>query len=199
MHMNGIGPFDYKAAGYENRRTGKMAANGADDAAGNFANRMGKAQRSQMPGGTFVLHYFDNDEGERSISASCGTDYSVTVYEPKDFDPANPQYKVKVWDKDGNITERMVDVANVDPNNSDYIDMYAYSCYVTEDGECPGALSSFMGAGMGKLEPEERTYHDLFRKINWTDAVKDMMQMQYDAGNIQGYLDYKKFFDFLEK
>ncbi|MDE7310437.1 MAG: hypothetical protein K2N87_02270, partial [Eubacterium sp.] len=25
----------------------------------------------------------------------------LTVYQPKDFDPANPVYKVKVWDKSG--------------------------------------------------------------------------------------------------
>ena len=34
-------------------------------------------------------------------------------------------------------------------------------------------------------------------KHNWVNIVKDAMQMQYDAGNLVGYLDYKKFWDFL--
>ena len=32
---------------------------------------------------------------------------------------------MKVWDKDGNVTERMVDVSKVDTTGSDYIDMFA--------------------------------------------------------------------------
>lgn len=49
----------------------------------------------------------------------CGTDYSLTVYQPNDFEPAIPVYKVKAWDKDGNVTERMVDVSKIDKKTSD--------------------------------------------------------------------------------
>lgn len=31
------------------------------------------------------------------------------------------------------------------------------------------------------------------------DIVKEMMQMQYHAGNLKGYLDYKQFWDFMEQ
>lgn len=31
------------------------------------------------------------------------------------------------------------------------------------------------------------------------DIVKDIMQMQYYAGNLEGYLHYKQFWDFLGK
>lgn len=36
-----------------------------------------------------------------------------------------------------------------------------------------------------------------FEKENWIDILDDLMQMQYHAGNLKGYLDYKKFLDFL--
>lgn len=39
----------------------------------------------------------------------------------------------------------------------------------------------------------------LFDKENWQDIVKDIMQMQYRAGNLEGYLNYKRFWDFLNK
>ena len=193
MSVNRIGTIPNPLAGYTTGKTKKPQAENA------FALQNHTVQKSQMPGGAFVLHYFDNEEGDRSLGAACGTDYSVTVYEPKDFDPANPVYKVKLWDKDGNVTERMVDVTKVDPANSDFIDMYAYSCYVTQNGSCPNAESAFMGADMGSYGPDGRTYKDLFAAKNWIKEVGDMMDMQYNAGNMQGYLFYKKFFDFLMK
>ena len=39
-------------------------------------------------------------------------------------------------------------------------------------------------------------------QINMKDRIsvlKDAMQTQYDAGNLKGYLDYKQFWDFLDK
>lgn len=193
MSISKVGAIVYPKTEYTTGRTKNNAFENS------LARQNNNVQKSQMPEDSFVLHYFDNEEGERAISASCGTDYSVTVYEPKDYDPAAPVYKVKIWDKDGNVTDRMVDVTKVDPKNSDYIDMYAYSCYVSGKGDCPGALSSFMGADTGCYGPDGRTYKDLFTLKNWVKAVGDMMQMQYDAGNLQGYLDYKKFYDFLIK
>lgn len=192
MGVYGIGADGYRTLpGYGLGRT-------QGSAEGNqFAGQMGNVQKSQMAGGAFELHYFDNEDGERAVSAACGTDYSVTVYEPKGFDAANPVYKVKIWDKEGNTTERMVDISQVDPKNSDFIDMYAYSSYLEKSGKCPDALSSFMGSGTACYGTGERTYDDLSRKINWPDAVREMMMMQYDAGNLQGYLGYKRFLDTL--
>lgn len=196
MSVNGIGqagPFSRgcPVTGYETKGIEKNTVGGT------FGGRMEQVRKSQSSGGNFVLHYFDNEEGDRSVSACCGEDYSVTVYEPKDFDPDDPVYKVKVWDKDGNVTERMVNVSGIDPKNSDFIDMYAYAAHVSASGQCPEALSSFMGSDSAIYGMRQRTYQDLTNKVNWVDAVKEMMQMQYDAGNLQGYLGYKKFFDFL--
>lgn len=193
MSINGIGqrPFMTGYPMADTRRAGKNEIGEA------FGSHMDQMQRSQMSGGAFVLHYFDGEDGDHAVSASCGTDYSVTVYEPKDFDPANPVYKVKTWDKDGNTVERMVDVSKVDPKDSDFIDMYAYACHVSKNGQCSDALSSFMGSGTAIYGMRGRTYEDLTNKVNWMAAVKEMMQMQYDTGNLQGYLGYKKFFDFL--
>ncbi|MCM1087810.1 MAG: hypothetical protein NC419_06610 [Muribaculaceae bacterium] len=207
MSIYGIGTMDYRAAAtryqaaaFDYRTAARNGINQTEKKVSgkNFAGEMGNVQKSQMPGGAFVLHYFDNEEGERSISAACGTDYSVTVYEPKDFDAANPVYKVKLWDKEGNVTERMVDIKSVDPGNSDFLDMYAYSCYADEKGGCKTALSSFMGAGQSAYGTEGCTYENLFAQKDWIGAVRDMMQMQYDAKNMQGYLDYKRFLDYLE-
>ncbi len=103
MNVNGIGAAGYPAAGYETRRARR-----------NYSDQMcNMVPAAQSSGGTFELH-ISNDKDGKAIGSMCGADYSLTVYQPKDFDPANPVYKVKVWDKDGNVTERMVDVSKVD-------------------------------------------------------------------------------------
>ena len=156
------------------------------------------AQKTQNTGGGFVLHISNEQDGE-AIGAMCGADHSVTVFKPKNFDAENPVYKVKIWDKDGNATERMVDVSKVDPRNSDYIDMYAYASHLTDSGQCPSAQSAFTSSAMNQHSMEERSYKDLFRKTDWVSQLEDAMQTQYAAGNIEGYLHYKPFWDFLTK
>lgn len=154
-------------------------------------------QKTQMPSGTFELHISNDTDGE-AVGASCSTDYSVTVYKPKDFDSANPIYKVKVWDKEGNTTERMVDVSQVDPADCDYIDMFAYSSHLSVNGECRSAQSSFMHSAGNPHGADGRTYRDLFQNTDWVSRLAEAMQTQYDAGNIEGYLSYKPFWDFLK-
>lgn len=194
MGINGIGSLGYTAAGfYGTKKTGKKGS--APEDTGYMHEDV---QQSEMPGGAFELHIYD-EEGGAVVGASCGRDYSVTVYKPKDFDPSNPVYKAKVWDKDGNVTERMVDVSKVDPRNSDYIDMFAYASHLSATGECLGAQSSFMRSAASQHGPDGRGYRDLFHATDWVSALADAMQTQFQAGNIEGYLDYKPFWDFLTK
>lgn len=123
----------------------------------------------------------------------------MTVYQPNDFDPANPVYKVKVWDKEGNVTERMVDVSKVDPGSSDYIEMFAYTSHLSSSGEYSDAQSVFTRAAANQHGVDGIGYGDLFGKTDWFSVVRDAMQMQFDAKNLEGYLEYKRFWDFLEK
>ena len=193
MNVNGIGAAGYPATGYETRKTERNAARG------DFSGQMcGMVQTTQMSSGTFELH-ISNDEDGKAIGSVCGEGYSLTVYQPKDFDPENPVYKVKVWDKDGNVTERMVDVSKVDSKSSDYIDMFAYSSHLSASGECPGAQSAFIRAGANQHGADNKTYGDLFGMADWISVLKDAMQTQYDAGNLKGYLGYKQFWDFLNR
>ena len=193
MSIYGVGTSHSPMAGYETRKTQKPAR--FQDSPNQMNNTV---QTTQMASGTFELHISNETDGE-SIGAICGSDHSMTVYKPKDFNPANPVYKVKVWDQDGNVTERMVDISKVDPKNSDYIDMFAYSSHLSASGKCPNAQSSFIRAGANQHGFDDKTYDDLFGMTDWIGVLKDAMQIQYNAGNLKGYLDYKQFWDFLDK
>ena len=124
--------------GYETRKTQEAAVGKS------FANTIGKTANVDS-GQSFTLHWFDNEEGDKAIGA-CGLNGgSATVYKPADFDSANPVYKVKVWDAEGNvIEERMVDISKVDPQNGSFLDMLACSGHLANSGECPGAFSAFI-------------------------------------------------------
>ena len=186
MSVSGIGTAGCPVAGYETRKTERNVTGG------NSAKQAAKTARAtHTSGGTFELH-ISNDKDGKAIGSMCGADYSLTVYQPNDFDPADPVYKVKAWDKDGNVTERMVDVSKVDTKNSDYIDMFAYSSHLSASGECPGAQSSFIRAGANQHGFDNKTYDDLFGMTDWISVLKDAMQIQYDAGNLKGFINLLK-------
>lgn len=193
MGVSGIGSTGY-ITGYEARRTT------GNTVSKNFAGQMGNISNAKKSSQPITLHWFDHEDGDTPIGASAvgGTDGgSVTVYKPMDFDPANPVYKVKIWDAAGNVSERMVDISKVDPTNCDMIDMFVYSSHLTDSGECPNAQSAFLNASANPHGPGS-VYGSVFDEENWVDIVKYAMQLQFDLGNMQGYLDYKKFWDFLQ-
>ena len=137
MTVNGI-----SAGYYETRYTN--IKNKADMAGAGFVGSMGKTAATQNP--SFALHISNEADG-KSIGSSADRNGSVTVYKPKDFDPSHPVYHVKAWDAEGNVTaERMVDVAEVDPNSADYLDMFAYSSHLADSGKCLDAQGAFIGA-----------------------------------------------------
>ncbi len=190
MGVNAIGtngyPADYKAWKTERNQTEDNTAN---------TSWTVKAQNHDM-----VLHGEESEEDGKAVTAwACVTDHtSMTVYQPKDFDPAHPVYKVKVWDADGNVTERMVDISKVDPGNCDTVDMYAYSAYLSKSGKCPDALTKFMMAHAHYKDMRgESGAGNLSDKVDWLEIIEKVMKMQYDAGNLQGYLEYKKFLSVL--
>lgn len=195
MNVNGIGATGYPQKGYETKKTEKSAAGG------NFAQQVAKAARAAAQPPVAVLHGSDEETGDIAVLAHANliNDSSLTVYKTQDFDPANPVYKVKIWDKDGNITERMVDVSKVDPTNCDTVDMYAYAGYLADSGKgsfedtvLKVGIASSIGQG------DDSSYSH-FTKLNWVDIAKNIMQQQYNFGNLKGYMEWKLFLGLLEK
>lgn len=180
---------------------------------GSTQNALQTAGASNTKSAGFTLHIGSGNQGDRMLSAVAGKGKGgMTVFEPADFDPAKPVYKVCTWDEEGNMTEHMVDVTKVNATDSDEASMFAYACYLSESGQYPEAPDTFLrtygyakteadGNGAAAFgvdgEPSDQT-GNVFGMIkrDWTKLASYLMQMQYDAGNLKGYLDYKKFYDF---
>ena len=76
--------------------------------------------------------------------------------------------------------------------------MLAYSTYSDVQGNTTNAYRDFMSAAGGTSADIEYDSSNVNEKKNYKSMVLDFMQMQYDAGNMSGYLSYKQFYDYMD-
>ena len=192
MNVNGIGATGYQTAGYETRKTERNASGG------DFAKQAAEAAQTAA-----ILHGSDEETGDIAIFSNVDivNNLSITVYKTQDFDASNPVYKVKTWDKDGNVTERMIDVSKVDPKNCDTAEMYAYTANLKESGK--GSFEdTVLKAAVAKSvkDAESRSgAWNLSDKFDWRRIVDDLMQSAYNYGDLKGYMEWKMFLGLLDK
>ena len=193
MNVNGIGAVGYPATGYETRKTERNASGG------DFAKQAAEAAQAAA-----ILHGSDEKTGDIAIFSNVDivNNLSITVYKTQDFDASNPVYKVKTWDKDGNVTERMIDVSKVDPKNCDTAEMYAYTANLKESGKGSfedTVLKAAVAKAVSNAELRNSGAWSFSTKMNWVDIVKDIMQSEYSYGDLKGYLEWQKFLGLLDK
>ncbi len=196
MNVNGIGA----AYGYAARQSRPATKADRPKGFGNAVNEAANTQKGMVLHGVFGS--IDEETGDKVIGAWADgrTGTSTTVFRPADFNEANPIYKVKIWDAQGNVTEREVNMNEVDVSKCDTFDMYAYSCYLSDTGQYPSATRDFMMTHAHYASEQEfgaSTYKDMFSKVDWLSILSQVMQMQSRLGNWEGYLGYKGFYDFL--
>lgn len=197
MNLNGIGTARYLASAYEKGKTSGNKA-GADFAK-QAADAVQAAGRS-----TAVLHGAEEGSGDIAVSswADVVNGTSISIYKPQDFNPDNPVYKVKTWDKAGNVSEQMVDVSKVDPGNCDTAQMYAYTCHLKESGKGSfedTVLKAAVAKSVKNAEQKSAGSWDFSSKFDWIEIVKDIMQSEYRYGDMKGYMEWKQFLGLLEK
>ena len=198
MSIIGIGATGYPAAGYETRRTERNAAGG------NFAKQAAEAAQATAQTKTAILHGSDEETGDIAIFSNVDlvNNLSITVYKTQDFDLDNPIYKVKTWDKDGNVTERMIDVSKVDPKNCDTAEIYAYTANLKESGKGSfedTVLKAAVAKAVRNAEQRSSASWSFSEKTDWVKIVNDIMQSEYSYGDLKGYMEWKKFLGLLEK
>lgn len=196
MSVSGIGVADCQMLQYETRKTERNVAEGS------FAKQA--AEAAQAAGqATAILHGADEGTGDITIFsvAEVVSGSSISVYKTKDFNPENPVYKVKIWDKSGNVTEQMVDVSKVNPKNCDAVEMYAYTANLKESGK--GSFEdTVLKAVVAKNFKDDESSSGSWSfsaKVDWVKIVNDIMQSEYRYGDLKGYMEWKKFLGFLDK
>lgn len=93
----------------------------------------------------------------------------------------------------------MIDVSKVNPENCNTIEMYAYTAYLDDMGEFEGALRKFIPAkAQARTEKQHVGAYELTENFDWVEMIRRITQSQYDANNLKGYMEWKKFLDYLE-
>lgn len=206
MSINGIGvgyPAWREAGKTQKNQAGTgFAGRMAGAAEGNYAGQA--AQAVQEAGKTTaILHGAEEGSGDITIfsGAELASGSSYSVYKTAEFDPENPVYKVKIWDKSGNVTERMVDVSKVNPKNCDTAEMYAYTADLKESGKGSfedTVLKAVVAKAVKNAEQKSAGSWDFSEKTDWVKIARDIMRSAYRYGDLQGYAQWRKFLGFLE-
>lgn len=127
------------------------------------------------------------------------TGVNVSVYKAPDFDSEHPVYKVEMQDKDGNITERMVDVSKVNPRNCDTLDFYAYSANLKETGKgdfVDTVVKAAMTRAQEDAEAKSKSW-DMTESYDWAEIVNRIMKSEKDYGDMTGFLNWQNFYELL--
>lgn len=129
---------------------------------------------------TATLNGADKETGDIAVfsGAKVVTGSSISVYKTQDFDSENPVYKVKIWDKSGNVTERMVVESKVDPKNCDTVEMYAYTPNLKESGKGSfenTVLKVTVAKAVKNAEQRNSASWSFSEKTDWVKIVNDVM------------------------
>lgn len=76
--------------------------------------------------------------------------------------------------------------------------LYAYTAYLDDTGEFEGALSKFISAkAQARTEEQNVGAYALTENFDWMEIIRRITQSQYDTNNLKGYMEWKKFLDYL--
>lgn len=188
-----------QGAMYQEKKSqvGKVSSNGSDS----FGGLVKEATQSAGTSEVRTLHGDDEVIGDVAVCSSIDVvnGKSITVYKPKNFNPDNPVYKVKMWDSSGNITEKMVDVSKVDPKKCDTLEMYAYSANLKESGQgnfVDTVLKAAVAKAAKNAESKSGSWN-FVEKLDWVEIANEIMESSYRYGDLKGYMEWKKFVDLL--
>ena len=195
MNVGGVST-NYSAA-YDAEKARKVGING------DFGAKIAEAERTKGTEATAAVHDSGEESGDIAVFRTLYTDSGIkyTVYKTQDFSPENPVYKIKMWDREGNVTERTIDVSKVDPKNCDTFEMNVYAAHLKESGRGDfkeTVLKAAITRAAAHLNQKSSASWDYSTKTNWVDTVKDIMQSVYAYGDLKGYMEWKKFLSFLE-
>ena len=190
MNVGGIST-NYSAA-YDAEKAQKVGSTG------DFAEKIAGAAQANGTGATTAAHGSDEESGDVAVFRVLYTNSGIkyTVYKTQDFSPENPIYKVKMWDSEENMTERLIDASKVNPRNSDTFEMEVYAAYLMETSK--GSFEDTVNrVSMAKSGANSSAVWDYSQKVNWVEAVRNVMQSVYNYGDLKGYMEWKKFLSFL--
>ena len=140
MSISGINNYNYP--NYYAGARHNMAKTGGRDS--------GVLSSTSSASSNITLHMSDGGNSGNALTAMGFPDgTSASVFKADDYNPADPEYRVRYWDKEGNYTDTNVQINGVNPRNASYLEMLAYTTYSDVEGFTKNAFGDFMNAARG--------------------------------------------------
>ena len=157
-----------------------------------------KTAYSPATASSITLNYFSNNGGDHALTCVGTPDGgSASVFKSDAYSELNPEYKVKYWDKDGSEKEYLINPREVNPEEASYMEMLAYTTYADVQGYTKDGFGHFITAAGGVNQDQSYSLGNIDTKQNFKTIVAEMMKLQYDNNNLEGYLSYKQLFDYM--
>ena len=186
MSISSIGRFNY--SNYYMRSNNKKTKN----VSGFNQNVCGASSN-------ITLNFSGTEKSGNALTAVGFPDgSSASVYKADDYNSEAPEYRVRYWDKAGNFTDTAVNIGSVNPLNASYLEMLAYTTYSDAQGMTKNAYGNFLQAAGGVNGDIIYDAASINEKKNFKSMVKEFMQLQYDCNNLEGYLSFKDFYDYMK-
>ena len=77
------------------------------------------------------------------------------------------------------------------------MEMLAYTTYADVQGYTKDGFGHFITAADGVNQDQSYSLGNIDTKQNFKTLVAEMMKLQYDNNNLEGYLSYKQVFDYM--
>lgn len=119
------------------------------------------------------------------------TGETANVYKAADFSENNPVYVVKGIDKNGNEYEQRIDASNVNPTSCSYTEMLVWA--VHSGNTSP---KDYLAMARMRSEAGSNSYQTT---VNYLEIIQKLMGDMKLTGDMEHYLNYKKWFDELTK
>ena len=146
-----------------------------------------------------TLNYSGTKESGNALTAVGFPDgSSASVYKADYYSQANPEYRVRYWDNEGNYTDTNVKINSIEPSNASYLEMLAYTTYSDVQGMTSDAYGNFQQAASGLNGDITYDCNSIKEKKDFMSMVKEFMQLQYDCSNLAGYLSIKQLYDYMK-
>ena len=188
MSISGINNYNYPSY-YAGARHNTAKTGGRDS---------GVLSSTSSASSNITLHMSDGGNSGNALTAMGFPDgTSASVFQADDYNPADPEYRVRYWDKEGNYTDTMVKVKDIDPQNASYLEMLAYTTYGDVEGLTKNAFGNFMSAAGGVNGDLSYNADSINGKKDYMSTIREYMQLQYESNNLSGYLSYKELYDYM--
>lgn len=114
----------------------------------------------------------------------------TTVYKAEGYSAENPLMRVVTTSLNGQEYEQLIDPTKVNPASATRTEIDALTAYLVDEKKLDSVSALGIGAGAGIGTTTFSSASTV--KENYCSLTEEMMKMQYNSHNYEGYLHYKK-------